>query len=160
MARIDHTNCTHPRTPAGRRACRQGGSPAPAPDYIGDHIRKTAANGAMKARMDRQYDEAERTIDNSTIGAEMAKRAQGKRPLKAQDRRMGMASAMLTDEVKMTGAVARRMARQAVAADNARIQPRRSGARVSGAFASCVQAALHIDAHGGRCACGWAAQVS
>lgn len=22
MARIDHTNCTHPRTPAGRRACR------------------------------------------------------------------------------------------------------------------------------------------
>lgn len=27
MARIDHTNCSHPRTPAGRRACRAG-SPA------------------------------------------------------------------------------------------------------------------------------------
>jgi hypothetical protein len=24
MARIDHTNCSHPRTPAGRRACRTG----------------------------------------------------------------------------------------------------------------------------------------
>lgn len=24
MARIDHTNCTHPRTPAGRSACRRG----------------------------------------------------------------------------------------------------------------------------------------
>jgi hypothetical protein len=24
MARIDHTACTHPRTPAGRRACRAG----------------------------------------------------------------------------------------------------------------------------------------
>lgn len=23
MARIDHTNCTHPRTPAGRSACRR-----------------------------------------------------------------------------------------------------------------------------------------
>ena len=22
--RMDHTNCTHPRTPAGRRACRAG----------------------------------------------------------------------------------------------------------------------------------------
>lgn len=41
--------------------------------------------------------------------------------------------------------------------DNARIQPRRSGARVSARNTSCVQAALHIDAHGGRCACGWTA---
>ena len=30
--RIDHSNCTHPRTPAGRAACRkQGTTPAPAP---------------------------------------------------------------------------------------------------------------------------------
>lgn len=58
---IDHTNCTHPRTPAGRRACRaqvSAGAPAPvAPDYVGEHIRRTAANHAMKARMDREYDE-------------------------------------------------------------------------------------------------------
>lgn len=31
MARIDHTNCTHPRTPAGRRACRAGVAPVVAP---------------------------------------------------------------------------------------------------------------------------------
>lgn len=117
MARIDHTACTHPRTPAGRRACRQGGSPAPAPDYIGDHIRKTAANGAMKARMDRRY-----------------------------------------DDIKMTGPVARRIGRQAMAADNARIQPRRSGARVDARKASCVQAALHTPGTI-RCACGWGQEM-
>lgn len=121
MARIDHTNCTHDRTPAGRKACRNSGNPVAPVDYIGEHIRKTAANHAVKAKMDREYD---------------------------------------ASEIRMTGAVARRMARQAVAADNVRIEPRRSGARVSGGFASCVQAALHIDAHGGKCACGWEAQVA
>jgi hypothetical protein len=115
---MDHTNCTHLRTPAGRRACRAGAStPAPV-DYISDHVRKTTANAAMKARMDRDYDSA---------------------------------------GIKMTGPVARRMARQAAKADAVRIQPRRSGARVSARNTSCVQAALHIDAHGGRCACGWEA---
>lgn len=63
----------------------------------------------------------------------------------------------LVPEIRMTGPVARRMARQAMKAENARIQPRRSGARVSATSSTCVQAALHIDAHGGRCACGWAA---
>lgn len=114
MARIDHTNCTHPRTPAGRKACRNAGTAAPAPDYIAEHIRKVAANWAMKARMDRDY-----------------------------------------AEIRMTGPVARRMARTAAKAD--RIQPRRSGARVAATSSTCVQAALHIDAHGGRCACGWVA---
>ena len=131
---IDHTNCSHPRTPAGRRACRanRAGTPelivrgelapetvtiTPAPvrrkraadleaklnrmaddDYIGEHIRKVAANGRMRARMDREY--------------------------------------------------------------AARIQPRRGGARVPARTAGCVQAALHIDAHGGKCACGWKAQVA
>lgn len=127
MARIDHTNCTHARTPAGRRACRAGNAITSdqagrmdmplGVDYIGDHIRKTAANGAMKARMDRSY-----------------------------------------DEVKITGPVARRMAKQAMAADNARIQPRRSGARVDARNASCVQAALHTPGTI-RCACGWGQEM-
>lgn len=61
MARIDHSNCTHPRTPAGRRACRNGSAPvittpAPADNYIAAHIRATAANAAVKARMDARYD--------------------------------------------------------------------------------------------------------
>lgn len=122
MARIDHTACTHPRTPAGRRACRAGvanGTPVPVVDYIKEHINKTAANGRMKARMDRSY-----------------------------------------DEIKMTGPVARRMARTATKVDAApRIQPRRSGARVSATSSTCVQAALHIDVHGGMCACGWVANA-
>lgn len=98
---IDHTNCTHLRTPAGRRACRNGSRP---------QITKTPTQ-AMNDLVERQY-----------------------------------------QEIRMTGAVARRMARQAVKADNARIQPRRSGARVSINNSNCVQAALHTR---GRCACGW-----
>jgi hypothetical protein len=120
---ISHAGHNHPATPAARAACRKGirpsdlGTPIPEvvridrTDYIADHIRKVAANGRMRARMDREY-----------------------------------------AEVKMTGDVARRMARQAAKADNARIQPRRSGARVSAAASTCVQAALHTR---GRCACGW-----
>lgn len=120
---ISHAGHNHPATPAARSACRKStGNPMvtriESDGYIAEHIRKTAANGRMKARMDREYDAA---------------------------------------EIKMTGAVARRMARQIAKADNARIQPKRSGARVSATDSSCVQAALHIDAHGGRCACGWVA---
>lgn len=59
-------------------------------------------------------------------------------------------------EIKMTGPVARRMAKQAARADNARIQPRRSGARVAAGSSTCVQAALHTGT--GRCACGWHAE--
>lgn len=129
MARIDHTACTHPRTPAGRRACRAGnaapvvtdGLVIPPVDYIAREIYKNRANAAAKARMDREYD--------------------------ARDA-----------QIKMTGDMARRMARTAVKAENARIQPRRSGARVSGAFASCVQAALHTPGTI-RCACGWGQEM-
>jgi hypothetical protein len=109
MARIDHTNCTHPRTPAGRRGCRSG-SGAP--------------------RMPR------------SVGREM----------EIQSKRLPV----MTDEIKITGATARKLARHAAKAD--RIQPRRSGARVSINSSGCVQAALHVDAHGGRCACGWTAE--
>jgi hypothetical protein len=107
MARIDHTACTHPRTSAGRRACRAG-------------------------NIDRQDRGWTAPADTMKIFRE--------------DR-----------EIKMTGPVARRMAKHAMKAENARIQPRRSGARVSIDASGCVQAALHIDAHGGRCACGWVA---
>jgi hypothetical protein len=55
------------------------------------------------------------------------------------------------DEIKMTGDMARRMARTAAKAD--RIQPRRGGARVAAVSSTCVQAALHTAS--GRCACGW-----
>lgn len=75
---VSHENCTHPRTPAGRRACR-----------------------------------------NTSARADTAKVNQG-----------------LTIRTKVP----------------ARIQPRRSGARVSNTNSSCVQATLHTR---GRCACGW-----
>lgn len=103
---MSHESCTHPRTPAGRRACRAGNTSV--------------------------------VIENQAVDAYVNRIAE-------------------TGQIKMTGAVARRMARQAAKADMVRIQPRRSGARVSTTSNGCVQAALHIDAHGGRCACGWAA---
>lgn len=91
---VSHANCTHPRTPAGRRACRAG-TDTPAP-------REVQSFRARLGRVERAYAES-------------------------------------------AGLVPRR------------IQPRRSGARVAARNSSCVQAALHVDAHGGRCACGWVA---
>lgn len=62
MARMDHTNCSHPRTPAGRRACRAGNTPvatpAPTTDYVKEHMNAHLASYLMKARMDRAYDAA------------------------------------------------------------------------------------------------------
>lgn len=83
---ISHADCTHPRTPAGRRACRSGAStPSQAP--IDRDIYRAQANQAARRRM-----------------------------------------------------------------DVPRIQPRRSGARVSAGSSTCVQAALHTSR--GLCACG------
>lgn len=141
MARIDHSNCTHPRTPAGRRACRSAlTDPTPVAgipgtslgemrqafrddNYIAEHIRKVQANATLKAKIDTRYRVRE-ALEN-----------QGR-------------------EIRMTGQTARKLARQAAAAD--RIQPRRSGARVPADASACVQAALHTGR--GRCACGWATE--
>jgi len=57
---------------------------------------------------------------------------------------------MADEPVKLTGPVARRMAKHAAKAN--RIQPRRAGARVAIDNSGCVQAALHTT---GRCACTW-----
>lgn len=95
---ISHTNCTHPRTSAGRRACRSGG---------------TAYQPMTLAQ-------------SATLIADL--RSSGR-----------METAPRRSEKP------------------ARIQPRRGGARVATRGSACVQAALHIDAHGGRCACGWEA---
>lgn len=99
---ISHANCTHPRTPAGRSACRR-------------------MNGSI-------------SVPAVNPVRELAE------------------AAGIVKPIKMTGPVARRMARQAMKAENARIQPRRSGARVSIDNSGCVQAALHTT---GRCACTW-----
>lgn len=97
MARIDHTACTHPRTPAGRRGCRAG---------------MASPIESISARIERTRPERKARLDAVLSGAPK------------------------------------------------RIQPRRSGARVAVGSSTCVQAALHIDAHGGRCACGWVALVA
>lgn len=176
---IDHTNCTHPRTPAGRRACRAGKAfPLPADtgvnavynDYIRASVRKTrishkncnhaeTSHANRQCRADREF--ATRTVGSDYIGEHIRKTAANGEMKARMDREAANAARSLVDnrEIRMTGAVARRMARQAVAADNVRIQPGRSGARVSARNTSCVQAALHIDAHGGSCACGWKAKV-
>lgn len=117
MATIDHTACTHPRTPAGRAACRKL--------RAGLATVSTDAYARAEIRMNRD--------------------SQDDPDVRAAFRRV-------TDEIKMTGPVARRMARTAAKADNARIQPRRSGARVAVDSSTCVQAALHTSR--GLCACG------
>lgn len=96
MATIDHTACIHPRTPAGRAACRK--------------LRAgLAANSAAV----------------STPSVNMVK-----------------------VQTELIGKIKRRQATEAAL----RIQPRRSGARVSVDSSTCVQAALHTSR--GLCACG------
>lgn len=111
---IDHTNCIHPRTPAGRRECRSLGGPAG----------WAAANAAGL------NDTTPDRISTVSLADRMS----------------------AVTAVKITGPVARRMARTAAKADNARIQPRRSGARVAATNSTCVQAALHTG--DSVCACG------
>lgn len=101
---MSHANCTHPRTPAARSACRK-------------------SQGTVVT-------DREALVGTQNLEAREA-------------------------AIRITGPVARRMARQAVAADNltaSRIQPRRSGARVTPEASTCVQAALHTGR--GLCACG------
>lgn len=83
MARIDHTNCTHPRTPAGRRGCRAAGTAAPAPDYIREAMHRTLANHKAKARMDRDYD-----VQAALIG-KIKRRQATEAALRIQPRRSG-----------------------------------------------------------------------
>lgn len=92
---MKHTDCTHPATPAGRRACRTG-NPAP---------RTLSPFG----QVERDYAEAAGLVPRRAVST-------SQKP--------------------------------------ARIQPRRSGARVSANASACVQAALHTGV-GTLCACGW-----
>jgi len=128
---ISHAGHNHPATAAARKACRNSNDNPNVTRIEADGFRKVTAASARRAGV--------------AIGRANEARARQE---------------VLDSEIKMTGPVARRMAKHAAKAENARIQPKRSGARVSSRNTSCVQAALHIDAHGGRCACGWEAQVS
>lgn len=137
MARIDHTNCSHPRTPAARSACRKiaqqrslginvessadssanrGVVVDSTPDYIADQIRATVANHKMKARMDRDYAKI-RAAARAARAAESAR-------------------------TKAAGRLAK-------IGKPSPIKPSDDG----NDYAHCVQAALHTGY--GRCACGW-----
>jgi len=116
---ISHADCTHPRTPAGRRACRAGNAPlvVTTPDPISvyartHHLSADAENG-MRVAMAQ--------VTTAPIEIEIARS-------------------------KMNQTARRRMAAAP------RIQPRKSGARVSVTSSTCVQAALHSSR--GLCACG------
>lgn len=71
MARMDHTNCTHPRTPAGRAACRKSG--AVAPDRIAAYAKKhhtdPASIVAAMNDMKRELTAAEITAANEAMSA-------------------------------------------------------------------------------------------
>ena len=77
--RIDHTACTHPRTPAGRAACRKSGAVAPVAKPVSIHAMTaaeiTAANEAMSALIgtdpiDHRVDDA----DNQALLQQVIKR--------------------------------------------------------------------------------------
>jgi hypothetical protein len=121
---ISHAGHNHPSTPADPSACRK--------------LMKGAGGSPTVQRIE---------SDGSYIGDHIRKTAAAAKIKATMDRRYDEA------EIKMTGATARKLARHAAAADRARIQPRRSGARVALTNSSCVQAALHTGT--GRCACGW-----
>lgn len=124
MATIDHTACIHPRTPAGRAACRK-----------------------LRAGLAANIDFSPKVTHPAPVD-QIARYA--KKHHLGPEAEAGMRAA--SSEIKMTGTVARRIARQAAKAENARIQPRRSGARVAVDNSTCVQAALHTSR--GLCACG------
>ena len=73
---ISHAGHNRPSTPAPRSACRKlmagsGGSPTVQRiegdgSYIGQHIRRSAANAAIKAKMDRRYDADEIKMTGQT----------------------------------------------------------------------------------------------
>lgn len=145
---VSHANCTHPRTPAGRRACRAGVA-APKTWTVADALKLASTmTGAELAANGNAKTEAW-ILEHGTPAA--------KRRINAKDRvteiRENAAAARQRENDRMRAA-----GRVAKDPKPARIQPRRSGARVSATGSTCVQAALHIDAHGGRCACGWVAE--
>ena len=183
---MSHANCTHPRTPAGRRACRNGAQvETPATDYIGEHIRKTAANHAMKARMDREYAEIKMTgatarklakhagradalaIASTMTGAELAANGNAKTEeyildhgTPAAKRRINAAERAEEIRANANAARAREAARGRAIGRLAGFKAKHESRMVrQDKFSGCVQAALHIDAHGGSCACGWKAKV-
>jgi hypothetical protein len=108
---MSHANCTHSRTPAGRRACRAAGLNATA------HI-------ALEPKGLTMAEAIQHVIDNPAQAA-----AAGNAKTEAWIMSSGTRAAR--------SRVVRRM--------------RQGDAK------KCVQAALHIDEHGGRCACGWEA---
>lgn len=71
MARIDHTNCPHPRTPAGRAACRAGRvMPVVAPATV-DDIMNLLDNPPLVADL----------IDATSAGVDVAPVAPATRPI-------------------------------------------------------------------------------
>lgn len=82
MARMDHTACTHPRTPAGRAACRKNAvvTPSIAPDRNADLFKLPtttltpaeldAANTAMQLALEAHEAErgiTPRNVDNQAL---------------------------------------------------------------------------------------------
>lgn len=145
MARIDHTGHNHPNTTAARTACRNEIREAAAriDAYYGNKpLGPDPRLAVVVPPADNYIDQhVRKTVANATMKAKIDRTA----PI----------------EKEIARSQANQRARRAMDLQAKRIQPRRSGARVSGQFSTCVQAALHIDAHGGRCACGWvAAKIS
>lgn len=135
---IDHTNCTHPRTPAGRRACRA--SQAVVPQLPDDDVKITPPAVRRKRVADLQEKlmkaaDEPRRIPRIVPGPDT-------RPAKHPRRMQRDIDAPVLGQpyVPWPKGMSRKGYRSLV---------KRAG--------ECPQVELHIDAHGGSCACGWKA---
>lgn len=132
---MSHANCLHAATSAGRRECRSLGGPA-----------GWAAANSNAINKPTGMPEPVLTDRMAAMGRAIAEVIADPNAAVARGN-AGTESWIMAHGTK---AARRRV-------ETRRIQPRRGGARVPARSSACVQAALHIDEHGGRCACGWEA---
>lgn len=176
MARVDHSNCTHPRTPAGRSACRRMALAA----ELG-----LDTSGALDSEMNRGKIKPERhdhnlgqidvkkaladqcTIELVGVGRCVFPRAphHPKKHMTANGSEFTTheaaraAAKLAADRDKAAARVSSRRGRGivALAANQTTWTGARAAARTQAErIANCVQAELHKGNPGTKCACGWA----
>lgn len=131
MARIDHTNCAHPRTPAGRRACRN------APITMASVAREMFT-----------------TPDPVISNADKLRRSMALALATPGDVLAANANAKTEEWIAENGTpAAKRRINAAGRSKEIRANAAAMRRRESAVLNGCVQAALHTT---GRCACGWA----
>lgn len=175
MARVDHTNCSHPRTPAGRSACRRMALAAELGLDTSGALDSAMNRGKIKPERDEhslgKIDIKKAMADLCTIelvgvgrcvfprGTAHPKMHMTEKGSEFTTHEAARASAKLAaDRDKADARMSARRGRGivALAANQTTWTGARAAARtVAGRIANCVQAELHKGNPGTRCACGW-----